>query len=65
MAFVGDPDKGIISDNSFISGYVNIIVGCIGALSVFISSIERLLNYKSRIAPSCRLYGRTLPVPTL
>ena len=48
MAFVGDPDKGIISDNSFISGYVNIIVGCIGALSVFISSIERLLNYKSR-----------------
>ena len=48
MAFVGDPDKGIISDNSFISGYVNIIVGCIGAISVFISSIERLLNYKSR-----------------
>ena len=48
MAFVGDPDKGIISDHSFISSYGNIIVGCIGALSVSISSIERLLNYKSR-----------------
>ena len=46
LAFVGDPDSGIISDNSFIN--VNIIVGCIGALSVFWSSIDRLLNYKSR-----------------
>ena len=48
LAFLGDPDKSIFGDNSFISDYGNIIVGCIGAVSVLISSIERFLNYKSR-----------------
>ena len=46
LAFISDPDSGIISDNSFIN--VNILVGCIGALSVFWSSVDRLLNFKSR-----------------
>ena len=46
LAFISDPDSGIVTDNSFIN--VNILVGCIGALSVFWSSVDRLLNFKSR-----------------
>ena len=46
LAFIGDPDSGIISDNSFIN--VNILVGCIAAFGVFWNSCDRMLSYKSR-----------------
>ena len=46
LAFVGDPDSDTVSENSFFN--INIVVGCIAALSVFWNSVERLRNFKSR-----------------
>ena len=46
LAFISDPDSGIVTDNSFIN--VNILVGCIAAFGVFWNSCDRMLSYKSR-----------------
>ena len=50
LAFVGGDDCIDDDDDFFpsICDYVNTLVGCLAAVSVFWNSCDRLLNYKSR-----------------
>ena len=50
LAFVGSDDCIDEDDDFFpsICDYINTLVGCLAAVSVFLNSCDRLLNYKSR-----------------